>query len=380
MTTRPGPRPVDDEQGAVAIVVAVCLVVLLGLSSFAVDFGLAYSESRQVQTGVDAAALASAAAYAEVPGSCPQILATAGYELGVNAGQDVFQQNHPSVDVVADIRCEGSELRAGWTATVTTETSLARAMPGARTQIQSTRKAEAALGIPGALGSGVRPYMLCAADAPASDEPMPTQVRSTTVVDNGAPSDPAACPEPPGNWWTIDCPGDLPSQLGPAIAQGCTNPIGPSSAPMTFVDCPPTGDPIVPARCLSGDTGTPVSAASNFDPLIDDEVDFQLPVFGAVQGTGTNAEFTVLAVVTVQMCGYHLGNRIHPSSPPATGPCSAANTSLIDPPRDVTVGTNQEFFFNLVYKRVNYTDSITPSSCALGDPCDLGTRSVFLVQ
>ncbi|WP_028265304.1 Tad domain-containing protein [Arthrobacter sp. MA-N2] len=50
----------DGERGAVAVLVALLLVVLLGFAALAVDAGMLYSERAQVQNGSDAAALAVA--------------------------------------------------------------------------------------------------------------------------------------------------------------------------------------------------------------------------------------------------------------------------------------------------------------------------------
>ncbi|UVJ39145.1 Tad domain-containing protein [Arthrobacter sp. CJ23] len=50
----------DGERGAVAVLVALLLVVLLGFAALAVDAGMLYSEKAQVQNGSDAAALAVA--------------------------------------------------------------------------------------------------------------------------------------------------------------------------------------------------------------------------------------------------------------------------------------------------------------------------------
>lgn len=54
------PRDDDGERGAIAVLVALLLVVLLGFAALAVDAGLLYSERAQVQNGSDAAALAIA--------------------------------------------------------------------------------------------------------------------------------------------------------------------------------------------------------------------------------------------------------------------------------------------------------------------------------
>jgi len=54
------PRGEDSERGAVAVLIALALVVLLGFAALAVDAGMLYSERAQVQNGTDAAALAVA--------------------------------------------------------------------------------------------------------------------------------------------------------------------------------------------------------------------------------------------------------------------------------------------------------------------------------
>lgn len=54
------PKNDDGERGAIAVLVALLLVVLLGFAALAVDAGMLYSERAQVQNGSDAAALALA--------------------------------------------------------------------------------------------------------------------------------------------------------------------------------------------------------------------------------------------------------------------------------------------------------------------------------
>ncbi|GGG71237.1 hypothetical protein GCM10011374_39890 [Kocuria dechangensis] len=49
-----------NERGAVTVIVALCLVVMLGFVALALDFGLMYSERAELQSSADAAALAVA--------------------------------------------------------------------------------------------------------------------------------------------------------------------------------------------------------------------------------------------------------------------------------------------------------------------------------
>lgn len=48
-----------DDRGAVAVLVALCLVVLIGFAAIAVDSGIAYSDRRQQQSAADVGALAA---------------------------------------------------------------------------------------------------------------------------------------------------------------------------------------------------------------------------------------------------------------------------------------------------------------------------------
>lgn len=58
--TYPNKKILSNHRGAVAIVVALSLVVLLGFGAFAIDFGNAYVVKNELQNAADAAALAGA--------------------------------------------------------------------------------------------------------------------------------------------------------------------------------------------------------------------------------------------------------------------------------------------------------------------------------
>ena len=50
----------ESERGAVAVIVALMMVVLIGFGALAVDVGMLYAQKAQLQSGADAAALAIA--------------------------------------------------------------------------------------------------------------------------------------------------------------------------------------------------------------------------------------------------------------------------------------------------------------------------------
>ncbi len=51
---------INEQRGAVAIIVAFLMFVLLGFAAFAVDFGYLYGVKNELQNAADAAALAGA--------------------------------------------------------------------------------------------------------------------------------------------------------------------------------------------------------------------------------------------------------------------------------------------------------------------------------
>lgn len=53
-------RRLDDEDGGITVIIALCLVVFFGFAALAVDVGALYAERRQLQSGADAGALAIA--------------------------------------------------------------------------------------------------------------------------------------------------------------------------------------------------------------------------------------------------------------------------------------------------------------------------------
>jgi Flp pilus assembly protein TadG len=64
-----------QERGAVAVVVAICMVVLMGFLAIAVDLGSIYSDKQQLQNGADASALAIAESCQRDMSNCTQTVA-----------------------------------------------------------------------------------------------------------------------------------------------------------------------------------------------------------------------------------------------------------------------------------------------------------------
>ncbi|MHA7220284.1 pilus assembly protein TadG-related protein [Arthrobacter sp. MDT1-48-3] len=87
-------QPVADERGAVAVIVALLMVVLLGFAALVVDIGMLYAEKAELQNGADAAALGVAQHCAA--GACGTINTTASSLASGNARDD-FATATPTV-------------------------------------------------------------------------------------------------------------------------------------------------------------------------------------------------------------------------------------------------------------------------------------------
>ncbi len=123
-----------DEDGAVAVVVAILLIVLLGISAFAVDFGLSYTSSQALQSASDGASLAAASSYGDEQVSCVggTLAVTGGArslaDMESDASDDaveVMEANHPVATETPGSLTVGCESGAG---DITTERDSAAAM------------------------------------------------------------------------------------------------------------------------------------------------------------------------------------------------------------------------------------------------------------
>lgn len=112
---RTGIRPLTDSAGQVAIFVALVITALLSTTALVADMGMVYQERRQLQTAVDAAALAGAMDLAEGRGPAAAGESVTGY-IAQNA-------NLPGADVQVAFPT-GTAVRA--TAYMTRDTFFAR--------------------------------------------------------------------------------------------------------------------------------------------------------------------------------------------------------------------------------------------------------------
>lgn len=112
----------ESERGAVAVIVAILLIVLLGFAAIAVDVGMLYAERAQLRNGADAAALGIAQSCADESsdtnemcseevssGSLAKDLADANALDGLsNASSVVLDETAGTVAVTTDVLEDGS--------------------------------------------------------------------------------------------------------------------------------------------------------------------------------------------------------------------------------------------------------------------------------
>ncbi|MBY5162908.1 Tad domain-containing protein [Salsipaludibacter albus] len=371
------------EDGAVAIVVAVSLIVLLGLAAFAVDFGLAYSNKRQVQTSADAAALAAAGTLADESVSCVGVaegdppaaldpsrpLATLMTEAET-AGTNLTDENHYFADYVPasmEFTCEGGAINVSWTNESVSDVSLGSVLGG--DEIEVNRSAVAALDVPPGVASGLRPFPFCSKYLPQNFDPSfssyPSKVYRVegpnTKGNDPKPEDPAddvvkgdpGCPKPGGNWYHANCPETANNgvpQLQEAIMEGCKGAVkevdrtaysaGPpvNGVELIAAGCPPNDPPdlAVPDDCLKADPGNfNPSLAEKWEEVMQAREPIPIPVFcgtppcgtpGVVMdGGGNTVEYPVYRIMNVQICGYFFGKGDKKSGQITDGLCAESN-------------------------------------------------------
>lgn len=380
-----------DETGAVAVLVAVMAVFLLGLTAFTADFGLAYANKRQIQTAADAAVLGAASELAEYPGNCAALIAVGGSSARTEALAKVPLNDMNSLP--ATLGSDYAATCVGGVPTVSTSvTANATRVFGnvfGSGDYALSRAAAAIVEVPQS-ALGLRPLAICSSDL-TGVALLPSTVVKLTGPGGGL--DALSCPDAgrSGNWWTIDCPGSTNGDLAANIANGCSSEVA------IVPGQPLPGSPSLPGyltgycgsinqSCLASNPGNVRSngAQDAMNSLVDTAKDVILPVFcgspscvpaGITDNGGENTIYPVHKFIGVQICGFHWGSR-NSTSAQMTGLCGSANNPLGFNP---ATGNNQDNYLLVVVKQIQISGSTTPSSCKVGDPCDTGLRQVRLV-
>jgi hypothetical protein len=264
-----------QEREAVAVVVAICMVVLIGFLAIAVDLGSIYSDKQQLQNGADAAALAIAQSCQRNPTTCTATAASAAADKyakankldGQSTGTAVLDAAHGKVQVEAD------STHANWFAGILgTPTSAIRAT------------ATATFGVPSGGATLPLAFSLCAFkdatggwDATTGMPPVPTQV-VVNIVEH-------SCTPPAHN--------EVPGGFGSLSGTNCVSTVLAGNWVMS--DSGNNG----PNSCSGFDWSTVMGKA------------VLVPIFDAVMGTGSNAKYRIKGLAAFTITAICLGPTAH---------------------------------------------------------------------
>jgi Flp pilus assembly protein TadG len=280
MRVRLASRRADDERGAVAIIVAVCAIVLFGFAAYAIDAGNLWQTRRNMVTATDAAALASAADYSVGSNGC----SSAASFVSLNRADATMDSCSVSGGATTD--AGHTTVRAG----TNVEYTFAGVFGLTNKQVHSATTAE--WGIPSG-ANGLRPFGLCLhanaqlqswLNLPAG----PTGPSSTIRITYGK-SQPDACgSNVPGNWGVQDFDGGANSTS--------------DTKEWTRNGYPGT---VSIGANIPGDTGAfSNSLNSELSYLRSSGEFFALPIFDTAAGNGSNSTFHIVAFANVKLVDF----------------------------------------------------------------------------
>ena len=260
-----------DEQGALSVLLAVCMTVVIGAGAIVIDAGQVWATRREAITAVDAAALAAAQVYAQHGNGCTS--GTAAEYVGLNSDD---------VELTTCSRT-GSGTRGSVTVAAAGAVNHQLAQFIGRNSTTVTASSTAYFG-PASIVTGLRPFGLCS-ESPGY-EAWVASGHSTTAVFRvpyvkDAPEDCGG--NVPGNWALMDFnEGDnLLEELRSWIRHGYPGEVG-----LGWQD----GDPGVFANAM--DVGS----------VLDQQI--YVPIFDTSQGAGNNAQFRLVGFAAIIVRDY----------------------------------------------------------------------------
>ncbi|MDV6300698.1 MULTISPECIES: pilus assembly protein TadG-related protein [Dietzia] len=109
---------IDDDRGAIAVLIAILLVPILGFAAISVDIAATHAERQQLQTGADAAALAIAQDCARKNCGAPTDTAQSLATLNSNSGDAVASLDSVPTESSGRVTVRTSAVRQHWFAPV----------------------------------------------------------------------------------------------------------------------------------------------------------------------------------------------------------------------------------------------------------------------
>ncbi len=348
VTHRARPDRRRQEDGAVAVMVALMTTMLIGIMAFVTDFGMAYANKAAVQNGADAAALAVARQVTSTASptiNCTGLALASAADPSLRAlAEQYFANNSPRGGTLAPgtAGLSFSCTSVGFTVAVTgTQDSPAffGQIYGA-SKIPITQSAKAVVG-PAKEVTGLRPFAVCQMDASLMSA---TGLNYTISFDNAD----AGCGYAPGNWGILDFDGgsNPTGDTADWILNGYSGSV--STASPSYID----GDPGAPG---------PGALDSEMDAILG--IDITLPVFDDVTGSGNNTKFRITGFVTATMCGWKFNNK--------SGHAACFTTVPHPVPKN---------YLQVMYKNFVPIGQVS-TTCQLGNvTCDNGVRLYQLAE
>jgi len=309
------------EDGAVAVMVALLAVVLLGIAAFTTDFGMAYAQRRALSTGVDSAALGVAhtkytLAMTNRSATC-QNLVDADTALAAGASTKAsniawaqvkanspFEAVIPASAVTTTLDCVSVGILQVTVAVNLTMNPIFGGVLGAGT-MQLNRQAVAALGVSNEVGNLV-PIALCEGQANAIKNSVgvgvppvyPVQKVPLSKVWGGSSLCGTAAGA--GNWGWLKFDGQGNGEPGLEDALKSHN------GRLKLSGVPPQYQ-------IAGVPGNKANGSPVQDGLIYlTDTTVTIPVYknGTISGNGQNATYTITGFLSVKICGYNSGPKL----------------------------------------------------------------------
>lgn len=279
----------ESDRGAVAILVSIFAVVMVGLAAFSVDFGQAYASRRAMSTGADGAALAGARELqinASGTDNCANLVAKNSSSAKSVASSYVTANAPAGTTSSTSVTCNGSGQALVTVTTTAKSPSYFGAVYGAQ-DYDLTRTATAMVA-PAQQVSGIRPFGICTSDA---DKVLTATLGSAVqvpIVKFGSPS----CGTAKGNWQALDFDGGSNgTEVQEWIEDGYNGPVTITPG-QTY---PVESDP-------GNNSGAKIQSEMN--SILG--VPILLPVFSTVASNGNNAVYQVTGFLQVKMCGWDI--------------------------------------------------------------------------
>ena len=261
-------QPEHSDKGSISVLFAIAVLPMLAMVAVVADVGMVYAKRQELQTGVEAAAVAGAAKLAMGMSAC------VGYDSVVNA-------NMSSITSLT-INCTTSGAASHDVVTVAAEASASLVFSQliGRSDAAIASTASVKVG-PARSAVGLRPIAICA-DQPALQEWISSGMTSTDVYQIFVESDGVSCGgDVPGNWSMIGFDGgsNSNSELQDRIVNGYQSEV------------------VLPAT-LSGDPGIPTPSI-DIDSLIGTTI--TIPVFSDARSSGAGSEYDLDGFVGVEI-------------------------------------------------------------------------------